>query len=134
MVHVTGRLYDLRRSRTGMNGIHIHELGDLSNGCESAGPHFNPTQSDHGAQTDTERHVGDLGNIVIDPTGTGTVDVWDNQIALQGQYSILGRSIVVSLLPQNILRMLRIFLKFSEYSRFLPNFHPILPQSLDPCK
>ena len=76
MVHVTGTVYDLRRSRTGMNGIHIHELGDMSNGCESAGPHFNPTRSDHGAQTDTERHVGDLGNMVIDSTGTGTVDVW----------------------------------------------------------
>lgn len=128
MVHVTGTLYDLRRSSTGMNGIHIHELGDMSNGCESAGPHFNPTRSEHGAQTDTERHVGDLGNMVIDSTGTGTIDVWDNLIALDGQHSILGRSIVVSSLPQNIL-------KFSpNIPDFFPIFHSILPQFLDSCK
>lgn len=105
MIHVTGTVYDLRRSRTGMNGIHIHELGDMSNGCESAGPHFNPTRREHGAQTDTERHAGDLGNMVIDSTGTGTIDVWDNQIALDGEYSILGRSIVVSFLSRNILKI-----------------------------
>lgn len=79
-----------------MNGFHIHELGDMSNGCQSAGPHFNPTGQDHGAPTDSARHVGDLGNIAIDQSGTATLDLWDRLLDMEGPNSILGRSVVVS--------------------------------------
>ena len=96
MIHITGTMTDLARSETGMNGIHIHELGDMSNGCESVGPHFNPTGQDHGGQTDAARHVGDLGNIAIDSSGSATLDLWDSQLQVDGPNSILGRSIVVS--------------------------------------
>ena len=40
------------------------EKADFSNGCLSAGPHYNPHKKLHGAPWDEERHVGDLGNIV----------------------------------------------------------------------
>lgn len=31
--------------------------GDISKGCASAGPHFNPYNRTHGAPSDSERHV-----------------------------------------------------------------------------
>ncbi|KAG8536189.1 hypothetical protein GDO81_026934, partial [Engystomops pustulosus] len=32
----------------GLHGIHIHEYGDLSMGCESCGGHYNPEGNTHG--------------------------------------------------------------------------------------
>lgn len=54
----------LRGLTPGEHGFHVHRLGDLTtNGCKTAGLHFNPNVRTHGAQADMIRHVGDLGNI-----------------------------------------------------------------------
>jgi Cu-Zn family superoxide dismutase len=76
-------------------GFHIHEFGDNTNGCTSAGPHFNPFGKTHGAPSDEIRHVGDLGNIKTDAQGVAKGSISDNLVKLIGPTSILGRTVVV---------------------------------------
>jgi superoxide dismutase, Cu-Zn family len=66
------------------------ELGDATNGCMSAGSHYNPDGKTHGAPQDHNRHVGDLGNVRSDASGVVTLDISDKQISLNGPYSIIG--------------------------------------------
>ena len=56
--------YDIKGLKDGEHGFHIHEYGDLSEGCTSACSHFNPDKCDHGGLNSKIRHAGDLGNIV----------------------------------------------------------------------
>jgi Cu-Zn family superoxide dismutase len=77
----------------GKHGFHIHEFGDLSDGCDSAGGHYNPTGVDHG---DIDNgHVGDLGNITADSKGVAEFSIKAKRIHLQGATSIVGRAVVV---------------------------------------
>jgi Cu-Zn family superoxide dismutase len=77
------------------HGFHIHQFGDLSDGCNTAGPHYNPTATSHGGPEDEERHIGDLGNILSDSEGNATYQREDKKISLMGVYSVIGRSCVV---------------------------------------
>lgn len=78
----------------GKHGFHIHEFGDLSNGCTSAGAHYNPFNKTHGGPEDEERHVGDLGNIEADKNGNARFEYEDKLVKLSGPYSVIGRSII----------------------------------------
>uniref|UniRef100_A0A8J2RDR5 Superoxide dismutase [Cu-Zn] n=1 Tax=Daphnia galeata TaxID=27404 RepID=A0A8J2RDR5_9CRUS len=85
----------------GDHGFHVHEFGDYTNGCMSAGPHFNPTAVEHGGPTDEVRHVGDLGNIVANESGVATVDIEDCLLSLSGVNGIIGRTVVVHADPDD---------------------------------
>lgn len=77
-------------------GFHIHEAGDLSDGCTSACAHFNPFKTVHGGKDSSVRHVGDLGNIITDSTGNCKMKFRDSMIKLRGYtQNIIGRSIVI---------------------------------------
>ncbi|EGW35452.1 superoxide dismutase (Cu-Zn) [Spathaspora passalidarum NRRL Y-27907] len=78
-----------------LRGFHVHQFGDNTNGCTSAGPHFNPFGKTHGAPEDDERHVGDLGNITTDAHGVAKGTKQDLLIKLLGKDSIIGRTVVV---------------------------------------
>ncbi|XP_012233857.1 uncharacterized protein [Linepithema humile] len=91
-VTISGKITGLTE---GLHGFHVHEKGDLSEGCKSAGAHFNPENVTHGAPEDNVRHVGDLGNIQANSDGEATINITDTIISLSGSNSILGRAIVV---------------------------------------
>ncbi|CAO3682075.1 unnamed protein product [Umbelopsis ramanniana] len=79
----------------GKHGFHVHEFGDNTNGCTSAGSHFNPFGQTHGAPEDSVRHVGDLGNVVADNEGKAVFKTQDNLVKLIGPQSVIGRTLVV---------------------------------------
>jgi len=78
-----------------LRGFHVHQLGDLTNGCLSTGPHFNPFKSNHGAPDAKVRHVGDLGNIKTNENGEASFAFSDFQLSLNGPFRIVGRAVVV---------------------------------------
>jgi len=82
--------------KAGLHGFHVHVFGDLSDGCKSAGPHFNPLGVDHAGPKDEKRHFGDLGNIRVEKDGEETVvDISDHLVSLIGEHSVIGRALVV---------------------------------------
>lgn len=85
----------IRGAAPGEHGLHIHESGDLSRGCESMGPHYNPHNMSHGDRTSRTRHLGDLGNIYFDRFGISRFQFVDPLIRLNGPYSVIGRGLVL---------------------------------------
>ncbi|ABM45758.1 superoxide dismutase [Spodoptera frugiperda multiple nucleopolyhedrovirus] len=93
LLYIKGYVVNLTK---GLHGFHVHEFGDTSNGCTSAGEHFNPFGRNHGAPNSIERHVGDLGNIEAKKSNSLTeIDKIDNVMTLFGENSIIGRSLVI---------------------------------------
>ncbi|XP_067848876.1 superoxide dismutase [Cu-Zn] isoform X2 [Heptranchias perlo] len=79
----------------GKHGFHVHAFGDNTNGCISAGPHYNPFSKNHGGPEAEERHVGDLGNVEADENGVASFEIKDKMLHLSGQTSIIGRTLVI---------------------------------------
>ena len=80
----------------GKHGFHIHEKGDCSAAdFTSAGGHFNPMGSKHGAPTDTEKHVGDFGNLEANEQGVARYERVFNWLTFKGTNSIINRAVIV---------------------------------------
>lgn len=89
IVHAT-----IKGLKAGKHGFHVHEFGNLTEGCKSAGAHYNPHKKEHAGPTDADRHVGDMGNIEADGTNDAVLHYEDNEISLTGEHSVIGRSVV----------------------------------------
>ncbi|XP_071195975.1 superoxide dismutase [Cu-Zn]-like [Salvelinus alpinus] len=91
-VKLTGEIAGLT---PGEHGFHVHAFGDNTNGCLSAGPHFNPHSKTHGGPDDDVRHVGDLGNVTAGADSVAKINIQDKILTLTGPYSIIGRTMVI---------------------------------------
>ncbi len=89
----------------GNHAIHIHAIGDCSAADgTSAGGHWNPTNVDHGKWGQNPFHIGDIGNIVADEDGNGTItretDLWcigcDDETK-----NIVGKAIIIHAGPDD---------------------------------
>ena len=90
---ISGKVYGLTPFKK--HGFHIHESGDLTDGCVSACAHYNPFFKKHGGRESNERHVGDLGNLEGDCNGNCEFSFIDPLVRLFGDYSVIGRSIII---------------------------------------
>ncbi len=89
----------------GEHGFHVHESGDCSApDATSAKGHFNPAGKLHGHHHlhHTERHAGDLPNLVADASGQARYRVEVDGLQLvSGPQGIIGRSIVIHAEPDD---------------------------------
>ena len=86
--------YDIKGLKNGKHGFHVHENGDFKGDCLKAGPHFNPEGHNHSGRKSKKRHVGDLGNLFT-KNGKTKGSFIDKKISLSGKNNIIGRSIIV---------------------------------------
>jgi len=72
------------------HGFHIHESGDLREGCKSCCAHYNPHNTQHAGLEGG--HAGDLGNIKTNENGECNISIKTNKFIVD---EILGRSIII---------------------------------------
>lgn len=78
-----------------VHAIHIHEYGDLTDGCTSLGGHWNPTHTTHGSfiNIGQPRHAGDLiNNVFFNNNGKFFYKYVDPLVKIPDIY---GRSVVI---------------------------------------
>lgn len=79
-ITITGTIRGLKPA--GRHGFHIHQFGNLTDGCVSAGPHYNPFKFNHSSHDDIHRHAGDFGNVDADQVNQDSKQtIFDSEIA-----------------------------------------------------
>jgi Cu-Zn family superoxide dismutase len=95
---INGTLVSFHLSGFGPNqthAVHVHEFGDMGQGCKSLGGHWNPTNRQHGNHSldGDDRHAGDMCNeIHSNKYGVVKHKYVDHLIHVD---DILGRSVVI---------------------------------------
>ena len=100
LTKIEGKISGLKPNSS--HAIHIHEYGDLTEGCTSCCAHYNPFNMNHGGPNSADRHVGDLGNLKTNSDGVSVFILIDGQVKLGGCYSVIGRSIVIHEDPDDL--------------------------------
>jgi len=74
----------------GTHGVHAHAVGRCdAPGFESAGPHWNPTDREHGAQNPQGPHLGDLPNLTVGSGGRGSLEFHIDGASLRSRDGLL---------------------------------------------
>ena len=69
----------------GEHGLHVHQNGQCdAPDFTTAGPHFNPSNRQHGAENPNGPHDGDLPNITIDANLRGSITATVRDVTLNG--------------------------------------------------
>lgn len=77
--------------------VHLHEMGDCGDMGKMAHGHWNPTNQQHGKWGSSSFHSGDIGNVSLDVTGKGTLEMETDLWSIGGddKTNILNRSVIV---------------------------------------
>lgn len=91
---------DVNSMPAGTYGVHVHSVGRCDPpGFESAGPHWNPTNRQHGRLNPQGHHFGDLPNLMVDTGRRGSVEFAIPGAILRGSANALldgdGASVVI---------------------------------------
>ncbi len=77
--------------------VHIHEHSDCGDMGKHAGGHWNPTGTNHGKWGSGSFHSGDIGNINLDASGNGRLELSSDLWSIGGdaKTDILNKTIIV---------------------------------------
>jgi len=83
----------------GLHAIHIHETGDCSaDDGTSAGGHWNPTNTTHGEWGGDTFHIGDIGNLDANASGTASISRTTNLWCIgcsDATKNVIGKAIII---------------------------------------
>jgi len=94
-VHVVARV---QGAPAGTHGFHVHAVGTCEGpDFKTAGDHFNPTNTPHGAPDAAQHHAGDFGNIEVASDGTGNLDLTTTMLSVGdgGANDVVGKAVIL---------------------------------------
>lgn len=83
---ITGQFENI--GGAGQHGFHIHEYGDLAWECKAAGGHYLPEGERIG-------ELQDYSALIASWRGVANYYSWNPAVKLDGDYNVMGRSMVV---------------------------------------
>lgn len=94
---------DVTGMPAGEHGFHIHQVGACdAPGFETAGGHWNPTDSQHGLENPEGPHAGDMPNLTVAEDGTGTVTATLPAGTFEGLMDADGSAVIVHAGPDDM--------------------------------